>query len=95
MLVPASSLMPAALETWTWELPSWVLSRRRAVFAALKVSQRGKSSASSQKYSYVSFSKVTVALCGLFSASDAGVTERDVIFPLLIVSNWGARDQGF
>ena len=36
MLVPASSLMPAALETWTWELPSWVLSRRRAVFAALE-----------------------------------------------------------
>ena len=35
MLVPASSPMPAALETWTWELPSWVLSRRRAVFAAL------------------------------------------------------------
>lgn len=35
MLVPASSLMPAALETWTWELPSWVLSRRSAVFAAL------------------------------------------------------------
>ena len=38
-------------------------------------------------YSYVSFSKVTVALCGLFSASDAGVTERDVIFPLLAVSS--------
>lgn len=36
VLVPASSLMPAALETWTWELPSWVLSRRRAVFAALE-----------------------------------------------------------
>lgn len=35
---------------------------------------------------YVSFSKVTVALCGLFSASEAGVTERDVIFPLLAVS---------
>lgn len=36
MLVPASSPIPAALETWTWELPSWVLSRRRAVFAALE-----------------------------------------------------------
>ena len=37
MLVPASSPMPAALETWTWELPSCVLSRRRAVFAALRI----------------------------------------------------------
>lgn len=27
-----------------------------------------------------------MALCGLFSASEAGVTERDVIFPLLAVS---------
>ena len=37
-LAPANSLIPAALETWTWELPSCVLSRRRAVFAALKIS---------------------------------------------------------
>ena len=42
MLVPTSSLMPAAAETWTWELPSWVLSRRRAVFAALEENQRGE-----------------------------------------------------
>lgn len=34
--------MPAALETWTWELPSWVLSRRRAVFAALEENQLGE-----------------------------------------------------
>ena len=40
--MPASSLMPAALETCTWELPSWVLSRRRAVFAALEENQPGK-----------------------------------------------------
>ena len=86
MLVPASSLMPAAAETWTWELPSWVLSRRRAVFAALEENQRGEEVGLFPRYLYVSFSNVTVALCGLFSASDSGVTERDVIFPLLCVS---------
>ena len=31
---------------------------------------------------YVSFSKVTVALCGLSGASEVGVTEREVILPL-------------
>lgn len=35
---------------------------------------------------HVSFSKVTVALCGLSAPSDAGVTESDVIFPLHYVS---------
>ena len=35
---------------------------------------------------YVSFSNVTVALCGLSAASDVGVTEREVILPLLLVS---------
>ena len=35
---------------------------------------------------YVSFSKVTVALWGLSWASDAGVTEREVILPLQLVS---------
>ena len=45
--------------------------------------------------SYVSFSKVTVALCGLFSASDAGVTERDVIFPLLAVSMQKSAKEAF
>ena len=34
---------------------------------------------------HVSFSKVTVALCGLSDASEAGVTEREVILPLLDV----------
>ncbi len=31
---------------------------------------------------YVSFSKVTVALCGLDAASETGVTDSEVIFPL-------------
>lgn len=42
--------------------------------------------------SHVSFSKVTVALCGLSEASEAGVTEREVILPLLDVSI--GHDQG-
>ena len=63
-----------------------MLSRRRAVFAALEMSQQSGVVGFVPKVSYVSFSKVTVALCGLFSASDAGVIERDVIFPLLTVS---------
>ena len=63
-----------------------MLSRRSAVFAALEASQSSESNDGVWRHSYVSFSKVTVALCGLFSASDAGVTESDVIFPLLVVS---------
>ena len=35
------------------------------------------------RVTHVSFSKVTVALCGLSDASEAGVTEREVILPLL------------
>ena len=38
---------------------------------------------------YVSFSKVTAADFGASTASDDGVTERDVIFPLLYVSERG------
>lgn len=78
--------MPAALDTWTWELPSWVLSSRRAVFAALEQNQLVEVAGLILHMPYVSFSKVTVALCGLFSPSDTGVTERDVIFPLFAVS---------
>lgn len=62
VLVPARSLIPAALETWTWELPSWVLSRRRAVLAALEEESKQGSSAVDLFCAYVSFSKVTVAL---------------------------------
>ena len=36
-----------------------------------------------------------MALCGLFSASEAGVTESDVIFPLSVVSISGICDWGF
>lgn len=56
--------------TWTEEEPSWVLSRRRAVLAA------------------VSFSKVTVAESAESVESPAGVTEREVIFPLGVVRGW-------
>jgi hypothetical protein len=80
------SSRPAALETWTCELPSWVLSRRRAVFAALEEYEYGSNQICST-LAHVSFSKVTVALFGLSAASDAGVTEREVIFPLPKVRN--------
>ena len=61
MLLPASSLMPAALETCTWELPSWVLSRRRAVFAALDVRQLSKT-----------FGSVLIVSLRLFLEGDCG-----------------------
>jgi len=37
-LPPAISSRDAAEETWTWADPSWVLSRRSAVFAAVSFS---------------------------------------------------------
>lgn len=37
--------------------------------------------------SYVSFSKVTVADLGELGASEVGVTEREVIFPLISKSS--------
>lgn len=48
-------------------------------------------------YTNVSFSNVTVALWALFSSLEAGVTEREVIFPLLLVScperrTWSRQD---
>ena len=36
---------------------------------------------------YVAFSKFTVADCGLSEASEAGVTEREVIFPLKVITS--------
>lgn len=78
-MLPRSSRL-AAEETETWVAPSWVLSRRRAVLAALEsVSGRRKRQEGS---AYVSFSNVTVALCGLSAASELGVTDNEVIFPL-------------
>jgi len=53
--------MPAAEETWTCDVPSWVLSRRRAVLAALKECQLQRK-APIRVFIYVSFSNVTVAL---------------------------------
>ena len=44
-------------------------------------------SSSSAVLAAVSFSKVTVADCGLSVASEEGVTEREVILPL----RWGKR----
>jgi hypothetical protein len=38
------------------------------------------------QYTHVSFSKVTDADFGASGASDEGVTEREVIFPLEILS---------
>jgi hypothetical protein len=61
VLLPASSEMPAADETWTCDVPSWVLSRRRAVLAALKECQLQRK-APIRVLIYVSFSNVTVAL---------------------------------
>lgn len=89
----------AALETVTWDCPSWVLSRSRAVLAALMVRltqlgsgrKTGKNSNSQKWGTHVSFSKVTVALCGLSDASEAGVTEREVILPLLDFSRHHGR----
>lgn len=52
-----------------------------------KASQRGLGDWKKRRGTDVSFSNVTVALWGLSAASDAGVTERDVIFPLLHVND--------
>ena len=80
-----SSMVPAVV-TWTCDLPSWVLSRSKAVFAALWNSQ----SRSLQTIchpgmvagTYVSFSNVTVADLGASEAPDSGVMDREVILPL-------------
>ena len=62
-----------------------MLSSRRAVLAALQtVSSRLQSVL--MMVSYVSFSKVTVALCVLSGALPLGVTDREVILPLMAIS---------
>lgn len=68
--------------TWTWEGPSWVLSRSRAVLAALQQELEELPGSVMPRPAYVSFSKVTDADFGASTASDEGVTEIDVIFPL-------------
>lgn len=60
-----------------------MLSRSKAVLAALEANQCQRQALGGNR-AHVSFSNVTVALCGLSAPSDAGVTERDVIFPLCI-----------
>lgn len=75
----ATSSIELALVTLTCDLPSWVLSRRRAVLAALSQSVFVHLV---QRYTYVSFSKVTVADLTESVDPDEGVIERLVIFPL-------------
>ena len=88
---PEGVELEVSLETWTWEAPSWVLSRRRAVLAALwggisrglveGVHQwMGFGGGWDHGVSYVSFSKVTVAD---WVPSGPGATESDVILPLI------------
>ena len=74
-----------AVETWTWEGPSCVLSRSKAVLAALLTIVRYVDDCDA-KNAYVSFSNVTAADCGASAASDEGVTDREVILPLVDVS---------
>ena len=59
-----------------------MLSSSKAVLAAL-LQLSEVSLAVSAKNTYVSFSKVTVADFAASAASDEGVTEREVILPLV------------
>ncbi len=59
-----------------------MLSRRRAVLVALRRVLINLLTRPMSGSAYVSFSKVTDADFGASAASDDGVTEMDVIFPL-------------